>query len=162
MKKILFLVALGVCSACREENSSNLGIGIDAKSTPSAEDIIYCGGEAPTSTVQNYFNRINVYDTRSIDVREVSNLYAPHVTVVDHGITTRLTREEIVHAQRPLLSDQEWRAIGRYSPSDLKSAGWRGCILGTGEVSFEAAADGTFGLSTFDRDRFSIRDESQP
>lgn len=116
-----------------------------------ADDFPTCGGALKPGAAEAYFERLE-QALRSGGPVPMS-FYHETVVIQSEGRNLTFRRDDFRPGARALLSDAQWREIAERGFGDLRSVGWRGCILGDGKAGFQSDANGELGLSTFDKDR---------
>jgi hypothetical protein len=141
-----------VLIACAEQPQRAESGPSDAPSAAEARE--YCGGELLPGAAKDYAGRLSEFlasgDARAPDALYADNFYLSDTDgrKIQRGVGPDRNREAE-------LTRQEWGEIAERLPSDLKSVGWRGCILGDGKASFESGPDehAKLVLRNFDRTR---------
>lgn len=141
-----------VLIACAEQPQRADSGPSDAPSAAEASE--YCGGELRPGAAQDYAGRLSEF-LASDDARAPDALYAENFYLSDidgRRIQRGVGRDRNRDAE---LTRQEWGEIAERLPADLKSVGWRGCILGDGKAWFESGPNeqAELVLRNYDRTR---------
>lgn len=116
-----------------------------------ADDFPYCGGVLKPGAATAYFHRLEDH-LKVGDAPVPMNFYGAQIGIESGGKYTQFNRDDFRPGARALLTNLQWREILDRGYGDLKSIGWRGCVLADGKAAFQAV-DGELVLSSFDKDR---------
>lgn len=154
MRIVVALIASLTMSACFSgETQPNKEAHPTANDAQNPVREIYCGSLVSSNQVAAYV--ASLHSRKSIaEGNDRKNLFAANVTLIEHGKSLHVSRDQIEGFGGALPSEKDWDAIASaIQRGKLKSGGWRGCFIAKGKAAFVADASGNFGLSAFDFDR---------
>lgn len=138
-------------TACCDSTEQVASAPQDPVRSVDADDFPYCGGELKPGAAKAYFQRLEDH-LKVGDAPVPMSFYGVQIGVGSGGKYTQFKRDDFQPGARALLTNLQWREILDRGYGDLKSIGWRGCMLADGKATFQAV-DGELVLSGFDKDR---------
>lgn len=137
----LFPAIALVVSACTRPQSSV------------AEQVVYCGGETDVATVERYFSDLRRALDESAPPTRFNAFVDETFGITEAGGRTLYFKLENIGAVTPArISIGEWQEISRRGARNLSGAGWRGCFMDSGKVSFVVSREDGFRLNFIQQD----------
>jgi hypothetical protein len=114
---------------------------------------VYCGGKTDVATVEAYFTGLQ----RALDEgghrTRFNQFVASRFGVrTERGRTLYFKVTDIGAVTPSRITIGEWKEISRRGARSLQNAGWRGCFLDNGKVSFEGSKEKGFGVTLISKD----------
>lgn len=114
-------------------------------------DFPACGGALKPGAARAFFERLEQALQSGEPVP--MSFYGETIVIRSGGRDLTFRRDDFRPGAEALLSNAQWREIADRGVGDLRSAGWRGCILADGKAGFQGDKDGQLVLFSFDKDR---------
>ena len=114
---------------------------------------VYCGGGIEVGTVERYFSDLRQALAESAPNTRFNSFVDTRFGVTNaRGKTLYFNLKDVGAVTPGWITVQEWREISRRGSRSLHEAGWRGCFMDHGKVSFQGSKETGLRLSHFSRD----------